>query len=146
MVKTGVVLLPGDGTQVASYVHVDDLVQAILKAAFFPQAAGKTYFVASEDADWLRLTALISEALGRRPLTLKIPLPLVKLAAIGWEVVGHLRGQAAILNRDKVKEAAPEAWTCDSSKIKRELSWRPKWLLKDGIKQAAESYLKAGWL
>jgi nucleoside-diphosphate-sugar epimerase len=92
------------------------------------------------------LTALISEALGRRPLTLKIPLPLVKLAAIGSEVVGHLRGQAAILNRDKVKEAAPEAWTCDSSKIKRELSWRPKWLLKDGIKQAAESYLKAGWL
>lgn len=146
MARWGVAAIPGNGRQRVSYVHVEDLVDAILRSAGSSQAVGKTYFVASCEADWLELLSVIGEAVGRHPLTLKIPLPFVKLAALASEAVGRLRGKAAILNLDKVKEAAPEAWTCDSSKIRRELGWKPRWSLKRGIRQAAESYRAAGWL
>ena len=145
MVHRGLAVLPGDGRQRVSYVHVNDLVDAILLSAG-PKAVGKTYFVASEDADWLELVALIERALGKRAVTLKIPLPLVKLSAFLSELVGRARGQAAILNLDKVKEAVPTAWTCDSRAIRTGLGWKPKWTLEAGIRQAAESYRAAGWL
>ncbi len=145
MVQKGLAVLPGDGRQRVSYVHVNDLVDAILLASG-PKAVGKTYFVASEDADWLELVALIERALGKRAVTLKIPLPLVKLSAFLSEMVGRVRGQAAILNLDKVKEAAPKAWTCDTRAIRTGLGWKPHWTLEAGIRQAAESYRAAGWL
>ncbi len=146
MANRGVAFLPGRGTQTVSYVHVDDLVDAILRAAASPRASGKTYFAASDDVDWARLIELIGQALGKRVLTLKIPLPLVKLVAVISEGVGRFRGKAAILNRDKVKEAAQPAWICDAGRLRRELAWKPRWDLAAGIRHAAESYKRAGWL
>jgi nucleoside-diphosphate-sugar epimerase len=146
MAQKGLALLPGDGRQSVSYVHVEDLVEAILRSAISNRAVGKTYFVAESDADWLQLIELIGKAVGRRPHSLKIPLSLVRLSALASEVVGRLRGQAAILNLDKVKEASQAAWTCDATKIRRELGWRPRWTLEEGLKQAAESYRRAGWI
>lgn len=146
MARIGLAFLPGNGRQSVSYVQVEDLVDAILRSAVSSRAVGKTYFVAESDADWLQLLDLIGKAVGRHPLSLKIPLPLVKLSALVSEAVGRFRGKAAILNCDKVKEASQAAWTCDSSKIRLELGWRPRWTLKEGLKQAAESYRLAGWI
>jgi len=146
MAKTGVAFLPGDGRQSVGYVHVDDLVDALLRAAASPRAVRHVYFVSASEATWVRLLEIIGDAVGRRPLSLKIPLPLVKLAALGSEAVGHLRGKAAILNMDKVKEARQEAWTCDAGRIRRELGWRPRWTLEKGVRQVAESYRQAGWI
>jgi len=146
MAKKGLAFLPGDGCQKVSYVHVSDLVDAILRSAGSPRSIGQTYFVAESDADWLELLDLIGKAVGRKPLSLKIPLPLVKLSAMVSETIGRLRGQTAILNLDKVKEAEQVAWTCDSTKIRRELGWRPRWTLQEGLKQAADSYREAGWI
>ena len=146
MARRGLAVLPGDGRQNVSYVHVDDLVDACLRAASSSRSVGKTYFVAESAATWLGLLELIGEAVGRHPVSLKIPLPLVKLSAAVSEAVGRLRGKAAILNLDKVKEAAPPAWVCDTTLIRRELLWRPRWALKAGLRQAADSYRKAGWI
>jgi nucleoside-diphosphate-sugar epimerase len=146
MARNGLAFLPGNGRQRVSYVHVDDLVDAIQRSSRYTRAVGQTYFVAESDADWLELLDLIGKAVGRQPVSLKIPLPLVKLSAMVSEMIGHLKGHAAILNLDKVKEAEQSSWVCDSAKIRRELGWCPRWTLEAGLKQAAESYRLAGWI
>src|SRR5258708_23315849 len=45
MVRQGVVLVPGDGSQKISFVHVMDLVDAILRAAHSTRAKGRVFFV-----------------------------------------------------------------------------------------------------
>ncbi|MCF8062924.1 MAG: NAD(P)-dependent oxidoreductase [Deltaproteobacteria bacterium] len=146
-IQNGVALLPGNGRQRLSLLHVDDLVQAIL-AAMERGRRGETYFVTGEEtASWLELASLIQAALSKdRVLTLRGAVPLALPAAFFSEALSRLTGKPGLLCRDKVAEMRQEAWLCSNRKIKEHLVWRPRVSLREGVEQTAAWYVREGWI
>lgn len=81
MVKRGLFFYIGKPGAVATYVHVDDVVAALMKCAFEPKARGQTYNI-SNDCLLEDLIKCIASVLGVRPPRIRIPESLIR-AAVG---------------------------------------------------------------
>jgi len=121
--------LPETGNR-RSLVHVDDVVQATLLAAALPVAAGQTYFVTDgQSYSGRELDRLIRRRLGLAEPCWTLPAPILYGVAGLVDGLLWLTGQR---NRP--------VWTAlnqvlgwagyDSSRIQRELGYRPEWNLE----------------
>jgi dihydroflavonol-4-reductase len=129
---------------VMSLVHVRDLVDGLLACTEAP--AGETYFVASERGySWGEIRDAVAAALGHRLLTLRIPLALVPPAGALVESIGALFGSYPPLNREKAREAR-EAWVCSVEKARREIGFRQRVALAEGIQETVTWYRQQGWM
>jgi len=131
-----------------SLVRADDLARGIADAGERDVAIGKTYFLADPDPyPWPRIVEAIAAGLGRRRL-LRLPVPgaILRSSALAQEVWGRLRGRAPLLGIDKLREALQPRWTCETSLAARELAFRPRQALEEGIAQTARWYRAEGWI
>jgi dihydroflavonol-4-reductase len=146
-VSRGVDLRIGRGERWFSAIYVSDLVEGLMAAAQCPAAAGRTYFLAHEEAvSWSRLVACAATLLGRRPR--RIPAPPSVAYAIGWlaECSARLRGVPGIVSRDKLREARYPRWTCSPARARAELGFVASTTLEDGLARAVDWYREHGWL
>ena len=106
------------------------------------------YFVAGDqDPDYDELGRLIGEAVGRRRvLVLRTPDWMGRCAGAASDVISHLRGQPAIFNSDKMREASAGSWVCSSDRIRHELGFRVAQPLSDRLRQTATWYASEGLL
>jgi nucleoside-diphosphate-sugar epimerase len=112
-----------------SLVHAGNLADAVIKAVDAPHAAGRTYLVADgEDISTPGLVRALAQALGVRPRLLPCPPALLRLGAA-------LSGRQGEISR------LTGSLTVDSSRIRRELEWRPPFTLTQGLAQTARWYL-----
>lgn len=121
--------LPETGNR-RSLVHVDDVVQALLRAATHPAAAGHTYLVTDGRAySGRELYVLIRKSLGRRVPSWAIPAKVLWRAAHLADGLGRLAGR-----RDAVAHALLDkllGWACyDSRRIVDELGYQPAYDLE----------------
>jgi nucleoside-diphosphate-sugar epimerase len=145
-IRRGVLPVPVRGACI-DLCHVADVVAALVLAADGPEAANETYFVAGHrPVSWEEAGKAIAAALGVRAVQIPIPAAAALAVAIGAEAWGRLRGRAALLSRDKVRDMRERYWICDASKIRRALGFRPGVELKEGLCQTAAWYRQAGWL
>lgn len=145
-VQRGVVPVPVRGARI-DLCHVADVVAALLLAADGPGAANQTYFVAGDrPVSWEEAGEAIAAALGVRAARVPIPAIAALAVAVGAEAWARLRGRAALLTRDKVREMRERCWLCDTSKIRRALGFRPGVEVREGLRRTAEWYRQAGWL
>lgn len=111
-----------------SLVYVGNLVDALILCATHPSASGQIYLVSDgEDVSTPALLRLLGAALGRPARLLRCPPSLLKL-------VGRLIGRSAQLDR------LTGSLRIDSSKIRRELGWRPPHTLQQGLQATAEEW------
>ena len=130
-----------------SLVHVADLVDALLRAADRPIAAGKTYFVADESPiTWAQLYDAVAAAAGSRPLQIEVPRSAVKLAAHAGDLLSAFTGRSTMLNRNKAALAKPRWWLCDASRIREDLEWKSSVPLQSGVRDTYNWYVDAEWL
>jgi 2-alkyl-3-oxoalkanoate reductase len=147
-VARGMALLPGDGRQRISILHVRDLVEAVL-AVLERRPRGGTYFVCGDETvSWLELTRLIQRTLEKdRLLVLSCPPPLVEWASMVTDALaGALGRRPFLLCRDKVQEMRQPSWLCSSEALRRDTGWRPSVTLEQGIRRTADWYRAAGRL
>jgi UDP-glucose 4-epimerase len=121
--------LPETGNR-RSLVHVDDLAQALLLAAAQPAAAGQTYFVTDgQPLSGRELYLVLRRALGLSIPRWTLPASVLHGAAGLVDGVLWLAGR-----RERRARAALDkllGWACyDSSRIQRELGYRPEWTLE----------------
>ena len=108
-----------------SLIYVGNLVDALVACVTHPEAAGKTYLVSDgEDISTPDLIRRAASALGVPALLLPFPPSLMLLA-------GKLTGKGAAVNR------LMGSLTVDSSKIRRELGWRPPFTMDEGLRETA---------
>jgi len=137
----------GDADAAFSVIYVADLVDGLLAAAACEQAAGRTYFMACEQTvTWRGFGEAAGRVLGRRPRTIVVPWPLASAAALVWEWAARLSGRAAIISREKIREARCRGWVCDVLRARRELGFTARTSLEDGIERTVAWYREAGWL
>jgi nucleoside-diphosphate-sugar epimerase len=111
-----------------SLLYVGNLADAVIAALDAPQAAGKTYLVSDgEDVSTPELVRALALALGVRPRLLPCPASVLHLAST-------LIGRRAEMRR--LTGSLP----VDSSAIRRELGWRPRYTLVRGLAETARWY------
>lgn len=111
-----------------SLVYIGNFVDALLKCATHPVAAGQTYLVSDgDDVSTPDLLRQLGAALGHPARLLPCHPALLRLA-------GRLVGKS-----DQIEQLLGSLQV-DSSKINRELDWRPPFSLQEGLKITAEWY------
>jgi nucleoside-diphosphate-sugar epimerase len=131
-----------------SFVHVDDLVQAIVLAGTVEGIKSGEVFYASGDGifSWEEAMSLIAKGLEKKTVRVRLPIPLMKGVAAVCTGIGRISGNALPLTLDKIKEIEAAAWTCSNEKAKRVLGFQPYWSLEKGFAQTAKWYKENGWL
>lgn len=128
LVARGVPLPLGAADNRRSFIYTGNLTGAIVKALDAPQAAGSTYLVSDgEDASTPDLVRGLARALGVKPRLLSLPLAALDFAAA-------LAGKRAEFAR------LTGSLQVDSSRIRRELGWRPPFTLAHGLELTAKWY------
>jgi 2-alkyl-3-oxoalkanoate reductase len=138
----------GDGSMLLSYIYGPDCARACLQATFEDIPSGSTYFV--DDGEPLSMTRawgeMLFDAVGTKPFVrLGVPFPLLRLASIGIEAYGKVRGKAVMLTREKVNIARLN-WVCESEKTRQDLKWTPEVNFPEGARRTAKWYADNGWL
>lgn len=147
LVRRGVALTVGSWRRQVSLVYVKDVVQALLRAADSDRAVHRTFCIAHPDpVTWMEFAQAVGRALAREPVLISVPPPVawtIAAAAEGW---ARLRGAAAILNRERLRELVQERWVCDPSRATAVLGFAPQYPVGRGVDETAAWYREARWI
>ncbi len=147
LVRRGLALTVGGWDREVSVIYVRDVVQGLMAAAGESRAAGRTYCLAGPGrVTWADFAREVGRALGRDPILLSVPKSLARAVALGAELCAKLRGSAAILNRERLREIVQERWVCDPSRAIAEIGFRPEYPIARGVAETAAWYEEARWL
>ena len=128
LVARGVPLPLGAVDNRRSFIYTGNLAEAIVKALEAPRAAGRTYLVSDgEDVSAPDLVRGLARALGVKPRLLSLPLAALRLGAT-------LAGKRAEFAR------LTGSLQVDSSRIRQELGWEPRYSLTQGLTETARWY------
>jgi len=147
MVNRGFCPIVGDGYDPKlSLVHVEDLIDGILLAASTSHQSVHTYFITGpEITHWNRIRELTCNILGKHPFTFYIRSGWVRRIATLVEKTASLAGIYPVLNQEKANEMILE-WTCSGKKAERDLHFRPRITLEEGLRDTLDWYKSNNWL
>ncbi len=129
-----------------SLIYVDDCVRGILQAAHQPLSVGKGYFLATgQPVTWEELQDQIVRAVQREVRTVDLPKLFVSLAAVGGEIASLIDRKPRLLNLQKAKMGAQDAWTCTSEAAKADFGFEGEVDLVEGVRLTHEWYQANGW-
>jgi UDP-N-acetyl-alpha-D-quinovosamine dehydrogenase len=115
-----------------SFIYVANLADALKSCAAHPSAANQTYLVSDcEDLSTPELLRSVASALGMPVRLLPIPISLIRIA-------GMLAGKSAAVRR------LLDPLQVDSSKIRRELGWKPPFTMEEGLLETAKWFKGIG--
>src|SRR5262245_20701003 len=146
----GLSVVPTRARRRISLVHVDDLVEVLIRSAEAGErcdgsATRGVYFSpGSEDVELGALAPRVARAMGRSGVrTLRLPMALTWVVATLSESLARLRDRPTFLNRDKARELAAGSWICNGAKAQRTLGWSPA-PLDERLAQTAAGYRSRG--
>lgn len=126
--------LPETGNH-RSLVHVDDVVSAMRLAAADDRANGRSYIVAGREAPSGRaLYDALRQAQGLPPCRWSVPAVALRLAAKTGDGLEKLLGRRLPLDSEVLDRLLGSAWY-SPTRIERELGWKPRVSLLDGLSE-----------
>jgi nucleoside-diphosphate-sugar epimerase len=146
MARRGILLRVRGVNTETSLIHVDDLVEALVLAAFHPGAAGKHYYVSDGNVYNAGEIAATLRSLTGRGVNLPLPVSAMKLAGRFCDLAGLVTGRPLLLNSDKVTETLQPGWVCSSGKIRREIGFTPRIAMAEGFASTYRWYRSHGWI
>jgi dihydroflavonol-4-reductase len=131
-----------------SFIHVDDLVQGIVKAALTENLRSGEIFYVSGDGEysWEDAMKLIAFGMKKKARPIRLPITVLRAAAAVCSGYGKISGKVLPFSLDKVKEIEAPAWTCNNTRAKELLGFEPYWSLDRGLTHTADWYRENGWL
>lgn len=142
----GVLPVPRGPERLLQFIHVDDLVDALLLAATTPKTRGIYHVAESRSYAWSEITNWLAQAVGRRVRAVRIPVWLVRTAATVSEFAAATSGRTTIFNREKAREMLAPGWLCETEAAKRDLGFEGRIPLPVGLTGTAAWYREHGWL
>ena len=147
LIKKGILPKFGSVQKLISMCYVKDLVKAMFLCMHHQLNNGEIINIADPTPySWDDFGKASSQILGKKLVTLQIPLPLVYFLALISEAMGKIRKKPSIINRDKFKDMIQDAWVADTSKAQQKLSFNPDYSLKQALEETIGWYIKEGWL
>lgn len=146
-IRNGIEAGAGFRKQVLSFIYVDDLVKIIfdsIEKGVFRREYNVTDGQSYTDSEFNEIVKAVLNK--RRTLKLKLPLPIVWIAAKINENVSQLTGKATTFNSDKYKIMKQRNWNCDITPLREELGFEADFPLHRGVEETIKWYRKEGWL
>lgn len=132
----GRLVILGTGENPLPLVHVDDVVDALVKAGGSVYFDGSIFHVVDDvvitQGELARRAAV---AMGLR--VSRLPDPVVRSLALGVEILGRTLRRDPPMSRYRLRSALAHL-TFDGSKIRRELGWEPRVGVTRGLRLALE--------
>ncbi len=127
-------------------MHARDVARALVDAVGTERGVGNAYFVAHPELlSWDDVAAGIAQAVARRVVSLRIPSPLLRVAATVAQFAGSGRRPGQI-DRRRARDLMVRAWTCRVDRAINELGWSPEYDSARGLQETADWYRREGWL
>ncbi len=143
--RRGIKPLIGRREKQTTICFVDDLVRGMVEAAESPAALGKVYIIAGREAYGFReLLDLAQGELGRSRV-LPVPYAVLYAAALIMVAAAVLRGTESPLDPGKLRQTRKHRWLHDPSAIERDLGFRTRIPVKEGLKSIIDYYRSTGW-
>ncbi len=143
----GIMLEIAGGERFVNLCYVEDLSEALFRAAERPVPSGSIYCIAENRAySWSEFRAALLTAGSVKARNLKVPYWTAYCIGLFSEAAGFIRGKALITNRQKVFEAVQKYWICDCAKNEGELGFVPKFTLNKGLEVTWKWYRENSWL
>lgn len=136
----------GFGQCLYHLIHVEDLTDAIIKAATSERALGEAFIIGNDKAIGLVDTvSTVSTVLSTRPRYFRVPAwPLFLLASICEAVCKPLGIEPPLYKRRVAFFTKDRSF--DTSKMRNTLGFTPRYSNEEGIIQTAKWYVSSGWL
>ncbi|MGB3050156.1 MAG: NAD(P)-dependent oxidoreductase [Polyangiales bacterium] len=136
----------GNRERLMSIIYADDCVRGILEAAKHPNSVNKGYFLTSEEqVTWERFQSEVVRVVGRRARTVDLPEQLISIAALGGELATRFDKKPRLLNLQKAKMGAQQAWTCVGDAASRDFGFTAEVDLAEGIRRTHDWYEANDW-
>lgn len=133
MIDRGMFFFIGKPGASANYIHVDNVVEGLIKCGILPQAKGRIYNL-SDVCTMEHFVAVIADALGRTGPRIRIPKLLAQLVGI---TLGKIPGFP-------LTQARVDALSLHSSypatRIQQELGYQHIVSMEDGLRELVERY------
>jgi dihydroflavonol-4-reductase len=143
----GLTTMIGFDKKELSLLHVSDLAEGLFLAAVSENSNGKIYFISSERFyTWDEVGNITSQVLSKKAIRIRIPHFIVFIIAALAQFFAMFSSKPATLNIEKAKDLVQSYWICDTSKAMRELGYRQKVSLEEGIKRTCDWYKKMKWI
>jgi len=143
----GLTTMIGFDKKELSLLHVADLAEGLYLAAISEKANGEIYFISSEKFyTWDEVGKITSKVLNKKAFRIRIPHFIVFTIAAVAQFFAMFSSKPATLNIEKAKDLTQTYWICDSSKAVRELGYKQKVSIEDGIKRTCEWYKQMKWI
>lgn len=142
----GLVPLLQGGRLELSIAHVDDVVEAILLAAFGEAAPGRAFYVSDGGVHTSGELARLLLGLAGGGRTFPAPDALLRLAGLCGDLKALVTRRPALLSRDKIRESLQVGWVCSIDRIRAELGFAPRIGLEAGLASTYRWYRENGWL
>jgi len=136
----------GNRERLMSIIFVEDCVRGILEAAQHPNSANEGYFLTSdEQVTWEQFQSEVVRVVGRRARTVDLPEQLMSIAALGGELATRFDKKPRLLNLQKAKMGAQQAWTCVGDAARRDFGFSARVDLAEGIRCTHDWYEDNDW-
>ena len=133
MIDRGFFFYIGKPGASANYIHVDNVVEGLLRCGTMQSAKGRTYNI-SDHCTMEHFVAVIANALDRASPWLRIPEPIARLAGITLcKIPGFPLTQSRV-------SALVNHSTYPISRIQQELGYHHIISMEDGLQELAEAY------
>lgn len=128
--------------------YVDDAVEGMIKAAQSPVTIGKTYILGENYIYSLQqIRNTIIKTIGKRPIEIFAPFPLLYGVAIFFELIAWVTGTKPALTRNElVSYVKYRYWRFDTGKAARDLGLHPRVSLEKGIRATFKWYKQHNWI
>jgi dihydroflavonol-4-reductase len=147
MARAGMLPLVGRETAAYTMIHVADVVRAIEAAVDRGDASGETMFVGHPEPVSARaLVEGVRDAAGGAATIVRVPQPVLWIAALAGDAIGTLRGKPVVINRRRYDELNAEGFVCRVDRLRDRLGVVAGIALRDGLAQTAKWYRSNGWL
>jgi nucleoside-diphosphate-sugar epimerase len=142
-----------------SLIHVEDLVELLLRAAErgkritgrgdndLPRPPGYYFAADDEHPNYTQLGRMVARIFGRRHLFLwHLAEPLPWLVAGVTELVARFSNQTSLVNIDKMREATAASWASSSQAAREDLGFSPPQTLEERLRETAQWYQQHRWM
>jgi nucleoside-diphosphate-sugar epimerase len=155
--RLGIHPIPTFAPPPLSLIHVQDLVDILLRAAERGQRVGRQkegesaaghYFACSDQhPTYAELGRMTADAVERRHVFLfHLAEPLPWVVAGVTQVIASLVRQASVVNLDKMRETIQPSWAASPQAIREQLGFAEPHSLQQRLCQTAAWYREQGWI
>jgi dihydroflavonol-4-reductase len=136
----------GSGRNLIQFVHIDDVVQGFTLAAEKPATSkGRTYNISDNRAySYKEVYGIIADVLGKKPPTLHCPTFFAKVFAFKIETANRLLGREDFMWHTSMVDSVTSDRAYSIERAVKELGYKPRYSLRDGLKETVAWYREKG--